>query len=170
MKRPTIHRLTLVFLGFPVLCVLPSCRDDGSSDANIRVEQAWARPTPLLPGPGGAAEAGQSGGASTNAAVYLDLENRADVADWLVGGVTPAARAVELHESRMEGEVMRMRPVDSLEVPAGGRMELRPGGLHFMLIGLNRSLEAGDTLDLLLRFRRGGDVEARVLIQRRGGG
>jgi len=138
-----------------VLLLLPICLSacgggEGSASSEIQVEGAWARPMP----------------AGGNSAVYLVLENRGELQDRLVGAETPAAASVEIHESRMEGELMTMREVGEASLPGGGRVELAPGGMHLMLLGLTRALAAGDTLSLNLRFQETGSLALRVPVRR----
>ena len=86
-------------------------------------------------------------------------------ADALVSVSSPAADAVELHESMMGDDgSMGMRPIDELAIPAGGSVELKPGGAHLMLIGLKSPLAAGRTVQLRLTFKSGAavDVTAEV--------
>jgi hypothetical protein len=92
------------------------------------------------------------------------LQNNGSTADRLVGAESDVAEAVELHISEMKGEVMTMRPIEYVEVPANGQAELKPGGMHIMLIGLKRDLKAGEKVALTLVFENGGriDVEAEV--------
>ena len=101
-----------------------------------------------------------------NAEAYLSLENPGDLPLRLVGARTPVAERVELHETyvrEVEGKkVMGMRPVPFLEVPPKGRVELKPGGYHFMLLGLKRPLKAGEEVELDLLFA-GGKVLKVVL-------
>ena len=89
-----------------------------------------------------------------NTALYLSLHNTGETADALVGARSAVARAVELHESRMEGYIMRMRPVSRLPLPAGGQVTLKPGGFHIMLIDLQQDLKPGDTVTVELRFEQ----------------
>ena len=63
---------------------------------------------------------------------------------------SPAAATVEIHEMKMDGGVMQMRAVESVEVPAGKTVELKPGGYHVMLMGLKSQLKAGDSVPLTL--------------------
>lgn len=78
----------------------------------------------------------------------------------LVGGSTPAAATVEIHEMKMDGNVMRMRALEQgLELPRGETVELRPGGYHLMLMGLKQPLQAGTTVPVVLRFV---DAEGRT--------
>ena len=68
----------------------------------------------------------------------------------LVQAQSPAAKIVEIHEMRMEGEVMKMRAIDALDLPAGKTVELKPGGYHVMLIDLNAQLKEGEVVPLTL--------------------
>jgi len=68
----------------------------------------------------------------------------------LVSASSPVANVVEIHEMAMEGNVMRMRAVDGIDLPAGKAVELKPGGYHVMLIDLKRQLKPGDTVPVTL--------------------
>lgn len=81
----------------------------------------------------------------------------------LVGFASPVAGASELHEMRMEGDVMRMRPIESLALPAGQAVDLKPGGHHLMLMGLKQALKAGSTVPLVLKLKT---AEGRLQEQR----
>jgi len=95
------------------------------------------------------------------AAVYLTIRNHGTTADTLVGARTPIAAMVHVH--RMAGMgLSQMRMTSLLEVPAGGRLQLRPGDLHLMLMNLTSMPHAGDTIDLTLELRHAGDVTLRV--------
>jgi hypothetical protein len=77
----------------------------------------------------------------------------------LVGAPTYVAAVVELHATRVEDGVVRMRPLEGgIAIAAGGMVELRPGGLHLMLMGQTRDLNPGDRFDVLLRFDVAGSV------------
>jgi copper(I)-binding protein len=106
---------------------------------------------------------GQRGGAG-NGAVYVLIENRGPEPDTLLAATSDAAGTVELHETRQEGGVMRMRPLATVDLPPGGRLEMKPGGVHIMLLGLTRDLHVGDTVTVRLRFEKAGErvLEAPV--------
>ncbi|MFZ4518895.1 MAG: copper chaperone PCu(A)C [Microthrixaceae bacterium] len=95
------------------------------------------------------------------AAVYLTVAN-AGGTDRLVGASSPAASRLTLHENTGPDGVSLMRRVDSLEVPADGRLELRPGGSHLMLEGLGAPLEEGGRIEVSLRFERSGPRTVEV--------
>jgi len=94
-------------------------------------------------------------------AVYLTIENRADEPDTLLGAWTPIASMTHLHRMSGAGGT-RMRTQDVAEVPAGGRLRLRPGDLHLMLMTITAMPHAGDTIDLNLEFARAGALTVRV--------
>ncbi len=101
-----------------------------------------------------------------NGAAYLQLvRNRAAQPDRLLGASTPVAARVELHRMETDGQIMRMREVSSIEVPASGQVALARGGLHMMLIDLKQPLKAGDRFDLTLRFERAGSQKVEVMVQ-----
>ncbi|MFM1992001.1 MAG: hypothetical protein RJA99_4958 [Pseudomonadota bacterium] len=86
----------------------------------------------------------------------------------LVEARSPVASVVEVHEMKREGDVMKMRAIPSLELPAGRAVKLEPGGYHVMLMGLKQTLAAGDTVPLTLvietadRQRQSVEVRAPV--------
>jgi periplasmic copper chaperone A len=125
-----------------VLALTLFCLATTLSWAQVRVEGAWARPT--VPG--------QQGGGG-----YLTLTSA--VADRLVGGSTPLAQRFELHTMAMKGDVMEMRELDAVELPAGKKVEFKPGGLHVMFIGLKAPLKVGTKVPVTLRFQKAGDVK-----------
>ena len=116
----------------------------GAADGPIQVQDAWARATPLMPASGAMH--------GTTGAVYLTLRNSGPTPDALVTVQSAVAETVELHETVMEGAVMRMRPVAQVAIPAGATVTLKPGGYHVMLITLKRALAPRDTIPLTLTF------------------
>lgn len=96
------------------------------------------------------------------AAVFLALHNRAATADRLVGASTPAAGRIEIHTMHMTDGVMRMRPVDGVDIPAGGSAVLQRGGQHLMLLELPGPLVAGTRLELTLRFQHAPPLQLGV--------
>jgi copper(I)-binding protein len=127
----------------------------------IQIENAWARRAPAMAhgqsaghGTGGSAAPAHGGGG--NGAVYVTITNRGAEPDALVGATSDAATTVELHETVQEGTVMKMRPRSKFEVAAGGRLEMKPGGHHIMLLGLRRDLEPGGTVSVTITFERAG--------------
>lgn len=101
---------------------------------------------------------------------YLVIRNGGKAADRLVAASAEVAERAELHEMKMDGNVMRMREVAAIEVAAGKTVELRPGGLHIMLMGLKAPLKQGESFPLTLRFERAGEVTVKVAVEGAGGG
>lgn len=115
------------------------------------VRDAWIRTPP----PG-----------APTAAAYVVIYNPGRTADRLVSARTPAARRTEIHEMSMDGGVMRMRAVQGgLPLAAGSRTALQPGGLHLMLMDLQRPLRTGDRVPLILRFERGGFQRVAAVVR-----
>lgn len=83
-------------------------------------------------------------------------------ADQLIGGTSPIADEVQLHTMSMDGNVMKMRQVNAIEVPSNSSVELKPGGLHLMFIGIKSPLVAGATVPVNLKFAKAGEVEIRL--------
>lgn len=83
-------------------------------------------------------------------------------ADRLVGFSTPVCNRPELHTHVADGDVMQMRRVAAIEVPAGGVARLEPGGAHLMMIDLNEQLQEGGLVALTLVFETAGEVAVTV--------
>lgn len=130
-----------------------------STGASVGVLNPWVR-VAIVPEGSDAPDA-----PPVNSAAYFVLANPTGEADALVGVETEIADTAEIHSVTMDEGVMRMRPVDSVAVPAAGEAVLEPGGYHIMLIGLRRALAEGDSVGLRLQLRSGEviDVTAPVL-------
>jgi copper(I)-binding protein len=112
----------------------------------VEIKDAWARST-------------VQGQKATGAFMKLTAKEGAK----LVGGSSPAAGVVEVHEMKMEGDVMKMRAVrGGLDLPAGKAVELKPGGYHVMLMDLKAPLAKDSTVPLTLVFTDGTGVESKV--------
>lgn len=140
----------------PLLLAVPpgvlACAAGAAPPPEIRVEDAWARPSPYAGAP---------------SAVFATVRNTGDRPDRLLGADSDAADAAELHRSTLEDGIMRMRPVQAAEVPAGGELRLEPGGYHIMLLGVREPLAPGDTVALTFRFEHAGAVEVRAPVEAR---
>lgn len=99
---------------------------------------------------------------------FLVLENPDHERDALLAVECDFA-TTELHEMAMQGETMQMRRVQKIELPPGGKVELKPGGLHLMFFDVKRPLRAGETVRLRLRFERAAPVDLEVPIKAREG-
>jgi copper(I)-binding protein len=117
--------------------------------AAITVSDAWARPTPP---------------SSTVAAAYLTIVNHGIKPDRLTGVSTPAAARAALHRTVSQNGMMAMEAVPALALAPGGRIEVKPGGLHIMLFGLRKPLASGDEFPLALQFDGAGTVTVTVKV------
>ena len=95
---------------------------------------------------------------------FLKLENKGDT-DRLLSASASVSGSVELHTMSMDGDVMRMRQLDAIDLPAGKTVELKPGGLHIMFMGLKAPLKAGDSFPLKLKFEKAGEVTVEVKVE-----
>ena len=95
---------------------------------------------------------------------YLTLENKGGD-DRLLSASAGVSGTVELHSMSMDGDVMRMRQVEAIELPAGKTVELKPGGFHIMFVGLKAPLKAGDSFPMKLKFEKAGEVMVEVKIE-----
>ena len=102
--------------------------------------------------------------AQRNSACFMQLTNLGDSAS-LVAAQSSAAGVVELHTHIHDNGVMRMRKIDKIDLPENQTVELKPGGLHIMLINLKRDLMVGDYVDLLLQFSDGSSKKIQVPVQ-----
>jgi len=147
----------LIALGLAAaLAPLPAAAKDGHGHDKVThgaltIVHPWARATPSA--------------AVKNSAAFFVVENKG-VADRLVAVSGSVAEKIELHTMVREAGVMRMREVKSLDVPANGKLELKPGGLHVMLIGLKAPLKDGDRFPLTLRFERAGEIKIDVVAEK----
>jgi len=92
-----------------------------------------------------------------NTAAYLTITNTSDQPDKLLKVDSEHANAVELHNNIEEDGVMKMRPVAAIEI-GKDPVELKPGGLHIMLMGLKNSFQGKDSIPLTLVFEKAGPI------------
>jgi periplasmic copper chaperone A len=112
--------------------------------------------------------------AAQNGAAYIRaITNKGDAADRLLSASSSASQTIELHTMKMDGDVMRMREVSALPLPAKSEVTLRhddrgANGYHLMLMKLAKPLNVGDRFPLTLKFEKAGNVEVMVVVQPRG--
>ena len=107
-------------------------------------------------------------GLTTGAVYFRAIQNKGSEPDRLLSARTPAASTVELHRMEMDGDVMRMRAVPAIELPAKTEVRLRhgtPNGYHLMLLGLKAPLTDGGRFPMTLTFQRAGEREVMVWVQ-----
>lgn len=122
--------------------------------AHIVIKDAWVMEVPP---------------SSEMSAAYMRIENSAAKASALVAVETDASRVVELHRMSHEGGMMKMEKVSQIQVPAKSSVALEPGGLHLMLIGLQRKLKQGDEITFTLRFQDGAEEKVVAPVRKRTG-
>ncbi|HEV2516281.1 MAG TPA: copper uptake system-associated protein [Devosia sp.] len=94
---------------------------------------------------------------------YLTITNKGSQADRLLSAASPVAGVTQIHEMKMEGDVMKMKELpDGIEVPAGSTVTLSPGGLHIMFMQLKQALVEGTNVPLTLTFEKAGVVEVQL--------
>jgi len=120
----------------------------GAVVAEVRVDEPWVRAT----------VAGQQASGA-----FMTLTSSKDAR--LVAVETPVAGVSEIHEMALEDNVMRMRPIDGLALPAGTPVELRPGGYHLMLLELKGPLNTGENVGLTLTVEDAGGRRERIEVQ-----
>jgi copper(I)-binding protein len=140
--RRTLSLLTL-------LVAIPALAQSYKIGA-LQIDQPWARATaPSAPAGGG----------------FLKITNSGTTPDRLVSANSPAADLVQVHEMKMDGNVMRMREVEKgLEIPPGGSVMLAPGGYHLMMMGLKGPLKQGTKVPVTLVFEKAGKIEIELSV------
>jgi copper(I)-binding protein len=147
MKRNTLA-LLVVALGFGF-----SVQAQEAKVGPIKVDHAYTRAT--VPG-------------QQVAGGFMKIENKGTSGDQLLSASSPAAGEVQLHEMAMEGNVMKMRQVRDIAVPAGGSVELKPGGLHLMFMNIKAPLSVGESVPVKLKFAKAGEVEVKMPVNAMG--
>lgn len=128
------------------MLLLAACGQEGAPE--IELERAWARPT-VGAAPG---------------AVYVTIDNKGSSPDRLTGAFTDHAAMAMVHQNEVIDGVARMRMAGEINIPAGDRVEMVPGGTHVMLEGLRAPLKTGDSFSLVLRFKESGDQTVKVAV------
>ena len=125
--------------------LLSACKATGE----IEVHSAWVRPTAQ----------------GENAAVYLTLHNHTAEGDELIGATATVADVAEIHESKMENDVMQMDMFTSLPIAADEEIIFAPGGLHIMLVDVKEELVLGEHIGLILHFKNHEELMVEVHIE-----
>lgn len=102
----------------------------------------------------------------TVGAAFMAISSTHDATDELIGATSPEAGRVEIHNIIMKAGNMVMTPVDNLELSPESPLELKPHGVHIMLMGLNKPLEADTTFPLTLEFRKSGMIRVQVSVRK----
>ena len=144
----SIVRRRLVVLLLALLATVPTVA--WAQSGGITVDDVWTRPT---------------AGFVKTAAVYFTIVNSGSTADRLIAAGSPAADRAETHINLRDGDIMRMRRVISIDVPANSKTVFQPNGFHVMLTGLKTPLMAGDTVSLSLQFAGAGVITVQVVVR-----
>lgn len=128
-----------------LLLVLPAF-----AGGDIQLENIWARESPPMVKTG---------------AAYLTITNSGGAIDNLLAVSGEVAENIEIHTHLMEDGVMKMRPVEMIEVPANSSVTLEPGGLHIMFIGLKEPLKKDDVFTLTFKFEKAGEIATEVTVK-----
>ena len=143
-----ISRLALV--GAAVVFISSMAVAEIYSAGGLQIGNPWARATPK---------------GATVGAGYLTITNKGTEADRLIGGSAAAAARFEVHTTVMEKGVAKMRQVTGLEIKPGETVELAPGGMHVMLMGLKQPLRQGQSVKGTLVFEKAGTVAIEFTVQ-----
>jgi copper(I)-binding protein len=118
---------------------------------DLEIEHPWSRATPA---------------GATVAGGYFTIINGGSAPDRLLSISSDVSEKAELHEMGVKDGVMTMRPVaGGLEVPAGGKVALSPGGYHLMFIGLKRQPKQGEKFAATLTFEKAGTVDVEFAVE-----
>lgn len=148
MKKRLLQSLVL---GLMLITMVAGCAP--AAAPSITVESAWGRPSMDMPTAGG---------------IFMMIKNSGDASDNLLSGSTSACGSIEMHEMVMKSDgTMGMNLLDHpIEIPAGGEVELKSGGLHVMCIMRNdEQFKPGTTIDLTLVFEKSGEITIPVEVR-----
>lgn len=104
---------------------------------DLLIENVWIKETPME---------------QANSAAFMNIENNTDRSIKLTSAESDISEVVELHETIYEEEVMKMRMVESIEIPSKSVVELKPGSFHIMFLNLKRDVKEGQEISLILNF------------------
>ena len=146
----SISRRFFACAAFAALTFGAAARAHEFKIGDLQIGHPWTRETP-----GGAKVAGG----------YLSVTNNGKEPDRLIGGTFEASERLEVHEMKMDGDIMKMRPLnDGIDIKPGETIKLAPGGVHLMFLELKRPLKKDDMVKGQLQFQKAGkiDVEFKV--------
>ncbi|NPA54373.1 MAG: copper chaperone PCu(A)C [Aquificae bacterium] len=124
-----------LFAGF----ILSAC-----AKSDIEIRDPWIRAVPPN---------------SKNTALFMIIENKGNKEDELISVKTDIAKMSMIHETVNENGIMKMKHIETLKIPPKSKIELKPGGLHIMLMGLKRPLKVGEKVKVKLLFKFAGEKE-----------
>ena len=140
----------LIAAVFAAWAVMPAQAADVTV-GSLKISAPWARATPKGASVGGG---------------YMTITNSGTAPERLIGGSTDVAKSFEVHEMKMEGGVMKMRPVaGGIEIKPGQTVTLEPSGYHVMLVGLKQQLKQGEHFKATLEFAKAGKVDVDFTVE-----
>lgn len=143
MKKFVVFTLMLVVLLGLVSCGGSETEPTTNTTNGITITEAWVRNSPMMERAG---------------AAYMVIENSGAADDKLLSVSSDISGMIELHETKDVGGKMEMAQVMEIIIPAGGQAELKPGGYHIMLMGMEQGLTAGQQVNFTLNFEKAGAV------------
>lgn len=121
-----------------------------SGKVQLSVNDPWIRPSAK----------------GANSAFFFQLENKSDKADTLVSAKFADSEVVELHETfKKENDMMGMRSVKFVAIPAKGTVVFKPRDLHIMLIGLTKDIKVGESREVKLVFKHSGELKTTAIVR-----
>ena len=149
MRRVAGHFSAAVLAALAVMLAEIAAAEDYTA-GTLQIGNPWARATPS--------------GASIGAG-YLTITNKGADTERLIGGSAAPASRLEVHTTVVEQGVAKMRTVKAIEIPPGQTIELKPGGMHVMFVGLKQPLKQGQRIKGTLVFEKAGTVEIEFAVQ-----
>ena len=141
----------LPLAGFALLALAAPVLGHSFAIGQITIGHPWTRETAATQTVGGG---------------FLTIRNNGKTADRLISASSPSATEVQIHTMSMDDGVMKMRQLKGgITIPAGASVELKPGGLHLMFIGLKKSFKKGTKIPATLKFARAGSVQVTFAVQ-----
>ena len=141
---------TIVAALCAALAVSPALAHDYTV-GSLKIGHPWARATPKGASVGGG---------------YMTITNTGTASERLTGGSSAVAQSFEVHEMKMDGGVMKMRPVArGIEIKPGQTVTLDPDGYHLMLVRLKEQLKQGSRFKATLEFAKAGKVEVDFVVE-----
>lgn len=134
----------LIFV-LAITLLLSAC----GAEKGIEVHEVWMRPVAQ----------------GENGAVYFVMHNHSSEADELAGVSSDSAAAAEIHESKMNGDVMEMHQVESVSLEPYAEIDFAPGNFHIMLVHVKKDLKVGDEIQVTLHFKNFEDISVKVPVR-----
>lgn len=153
--RNTVKQ-TILLLLLTIALLLTACNANAPEEPALEFEDVWARAA-LLPT--------DSSATAATSAIYMTIRNRGKTGDKLINASSDVAEIVELHTTETRNGMTMMSRIDQVEIPGLKKAELKPGGLHVMLIRLKQNLNPGDTVKVTLEFEKSGSIEVEAQVR-----